>query len=113
MPLVLGVGIGVFILGFVWALAILSCILLARTSLQNAAVGVFFIAAILTVTLIVWPKLPAVPEPEEIKITDQNFWGRLVLQCTMGIFTLASFGIMFSLHWTEPILAKPLKSRRF
>ncbi|XP_071958535.1 transmembrane protein 218-like [Antedon mediterranea] len=113
MALILGVGVGLFILAFVWALAIFSCILCARTSLQNAAAGIFILAAFLTVTLILWPKLPAIPEPEEIKVTDQNFWGRLVLQCIMGIFALACLGIMFSLHWTERILAKPLKTRRF
>ncbi|XP_071493715.1 transmembrane protein 218-like [Diadema setosum] len=113
MALIFGIGTGLFVLALLWSLAILLCAVLSRAdNLRGAAFGFSFLVTIITIVLLVIPREGSVPEPEGNKITDQTFIPRVLMLTLFGLFAFLSLVFMFSLHWTEPIHAKPIKSKR-
>lgn len=105
---VLGVGVGVVVLVVVWAAAAVAVIACGR-SRTVAAVGVTGIAAVLSLLLLLLPQhsLPHQPTVEEVVI-DQLFIPRVVIVLVLSLSALAALGAIIG-HWTEPILAGPLK----
>ncbi|XP_041471330.1 transmembrane protein 218-like [Lytechinus variegatus] len=114
MALIFGVGTGLFVLAILWALAILLCAVFSRADkLRGAAFGIVLLVIIITLILVFIPREDSNAQPSDIKITDQTFIPRVLMLTLFGLFAFLSLIFMFSLHWTEPIHAKPIKSKRF
>lgn len=115
MAVVFGVGVGLFVLGVIWGLSILMCVVLSRSTgnLQMGGIGVIILAGIITIILVLFPKEPLEPLPSEVKITDNTFISRVLMLTLLGLFTLISLVCMFLFHWMEPIFAQPIKAKRF
>ncbi|XP_038065871.1 transmembrane protein 218-like [Patiria miniata] len=114
MALVFGIGAGLFTLGIIWGFSLLMCIILSRAAggAKYGGFALIVLAGVITVILIIYPKEGLVPEPD-IRITDRMFWPRVIILTLISIFALLCFVFMFIFHWTEPIYAKPIKSKRF
>lgn len=106
--LVLGVGAGVIVLAVVWVVA--GVVLLACTHRSLvAAVGIALIATVLSLALLLLPQHsdPHLPVVENVA-TDQLFIPRVVILLLLALSSLAGLGAVV-VHWTDPILARPIK----
>lgn len=113
MATVAGIGIGLFILAFVWALCIFMCIAFSRAqgNLAYAAVGFILIAIILT--LILWFMPRGEPPPEESYIKyDEMYVKRTVLISFVGIGVLLGLAFWLFIHICEEQRTGPLKKMR-
>ncbi|XP_077985733.1 transmembrane protein 218-like isoform X2 [Glandiceps talaboti] len=127
MATVLGVGVGIFILAFIWTLTFALCLFFSRSQgglklsdivyltpecLWNAGIGIFFLSLIITLILIFFPREdPSAPVVEDYTIYDNTIIGRTVLVSFMGLFVLVGVVFVFLFHWMDPMLAKPIKKR--
>ncbi|XP_077985732.1 transmembrane protein 218-like isoform X1 [Glandiceps talaboti] len=114
MATVLGVGVGIFILAFIWTLTFALCLFFSRSQggLKNAGIGIFFLSLIITLILIFFPREdPSAPVVEDYTIYDNTIIGRTVLVSFMGLFVLVGVVFVFLFHWMDPMLAKPIKKR--
>ncbi|CAM9768184.1 unnamed protein product [Lampetra fluviatilis] len=108
-PRVLGIGVGLFVLVFLWVLSLLLCVLMSRASrpLRFVSVGVFLLVVIITLVLVFFPKqTPSVPV-----ITDDFFIGRYVLLTFSLLALLVAIALAIVFHVLEPVYGQPLKSR--
>ncbi|XP_022103157.1 transmembrane protein 218-like [Acanthaster planci] len=114
MALVFGIGAGLFTLAIIWGFSLLMSIILSRASggAKYGGIALVVLAGLITVILIIYPKEGVNPEPDT-RITDRMFWPRIIILTVISIFALLCLVFMFIFHWTEPIYAKPIKSRRF
>lgn len=111
---VLGVGTGVFVLAILWVLALLLCLLLSRAAgFAKLSVNlVFFLALIITLTLVFFPRATQTPDPvKETQIVDTFFIGRYFLVSILSLIFLGSLFLVLIYHVLEPIHAKPLPIR--
>uniref|UniRef100_V9LG66 Transmembrane protein 218 n=1 Tax=Callorhinchus milii TaxID=7868 RepID=V9LG66_CALMI len=111
---VLGVGAGVFILTFVWAVALTLCLLLSRTGslIRCSVILVFLVALLITVSLVFFPRSSLTPEPvDEVLIIDTFFIGRYLLLCILIVVFLTGLFLIFTHHILEPLQAKPLRAQ--
>ncbi|CAM9859167.1 unnamed protein product [Lampetra planeri] len=112
-PRVLGIGVGLFVLVFLWVLSLLLCVLMSRASrpLRFVSVGVFLLVVIITLVLVFFPKqTPSVPVVKEL-ITDDFFIGRYVLLTFSLLALLVAIALAIVFHVLEPVYGQPLKSR--
>ncbi|KAJ8315944.1 hypothetical protein KUTeg_005958 [Tegillarca granosa] len=115
MALVLGVGIGIFVLTFFWALAVVSCIAFSRAQggLSYAGFGIVALVSLLTVVLLVLPREPETPSLEEvIKVYDYSIIYRYLLISGCALFLLIGLIAYLVIHIMEPIYAKPIRRLR-
>ncbi|XP_078464330.1 transmembrane protein 218 [Lampetra fluviatilis] len=113
-PRVLGIGVGLFVLVFLWVLSLLLCVLMSRASrpLRFVSVGVFLLVVIITLVLVFFPKqTPSVPVVKELVITDDFFIGRYVLLTFSLLALLVAIALAIVFHVLEPVYGQPLKSR--
>ncbi|XP_037516006.2 transmembrane protein 218-like [Rhipicephalus sanguineus] len=106
-PRVFEVGIGVFILAVLWTTCCLLCIFLSKTQGISRAVGVFAVALLATVLLLVLPQGEG-QKPKDSDITDSLFIWRITLTVLLGVCALASPMIMIKVHWSVPVQARSL-----
>ncbi|XP_070549344.1 transmembrane protein 218-like isoform X1 [Ptychodera flava] len=127
MATVLGVGVGIFILAFIWALTFLLCLVFSRSQgglkineliyltrecLWNAVIGIFLGALAITLILVFFPREdPSAAKEVDFTIYDHTLIGRTVLVSFMGLFVLVGVVLVFIFHWMDPMLAKPIKRR--
>jgi amino acid transporter len=113
MATVGGIGIGLFVLAFVWALCIFLCIAFSRAQggVAFAAVGFILIAVILT--LVLWFMPRGAPPPEESYIKyDDMYVSRTVLISFVGIFAFLGLAFWTFLHFFEAQRTDRLKKMR-
>ncbi|GFR82941.1 transmembrane protein 218 [Elysia marginata] len=109
---VMGVGIGVFILAFVWVLALIVCITFARSPTSIASLGPLSIlgAVVVSVILIVIPREEKQKSPEkESVVYDYSIVYRSSLIAGLALFVLIGLVMYLVNHAMQPVLAKPLR----
>ncbi|XP_018610960.2 transmembrane protein 218 [Scleropages formosus] len=109
---ILGVGEGVFILALVWILTLLFGVLLSRASgpAKFSIVPLFFLALIITLVLVFFPRSSEVPSPvREVEIVDNFFIGRYVLLSLVSAVFLAAVFMLLPVHFLEPVYARALR----
>nr|XP_032820355.1 transmembrane protein 218 [Petromyzon marinus]XP_032820356.1 transmembrane protein 218 [Petromyzon marinus] len=112
-PRILGIGVGLFVLVFLWVLSLLLCVLMSRASrpLRFVSVGVFLLVVIITLVLVFFPKqTPSMPVVKEPVITDEFFIGRYVLLTFSLLALLVAIALAIVFHVLEPVCGQPLKS---
>ncbi|XP_069805230.1 transmembrane protein 218 [Dendropsophus ebraccatus] len=111
---VLGVGTGVFVIAVIWVVTLLSCVLLARAAgaARFLSLTLFFLAVIVTLILIFFPRASETPSPvKEVQIVDTFFIGRYVLLSLISVIFLGSLFLSVVYCVLEPVYAKPLRLR--
>ncbi|XP_040287049.1 transmembrane protein 218 [Bufo bufo] len=111
---VLGVGIGVIVIAVIWVVTLLVCVLLTRASgaARLSSIALFFLAVIITLILVFFPRASETPSPEkEVQIVDTFFIGRYVLLSVISVVFLGSFFMALVYCLLEPVYAKPLRVR--
>ncbi|XP_041373164.1 transmembrane protein 218-like [Gigantopelta aegis] len=115
MARVFGVGVGIFVLGFLWVLSLFICIVLSRAESGLAKLGPVAIlgAILLTVILVFIPREPEFPTVEEI-ITkyDYTIIYRSSLLATLAIFLVVGLLTFVLRVVNAPVYAKPIRRRR-
>ena len=111
MSVTLGAGIGVWITAFLWALAIISCLVFLRTSggVKYASLALFFIFLIIPVILIlisVFSEKISTTTPVIYENLTRVRYGLVVVGC---FFILVGLIYILVVHAMQPIYAKPLK----
>ncbi|XP_059164129.1 transmembrane protein 218-like [Physella acuta] len=109
---VLNVGIGLFIIAFIWVLALLICIAFSRSPTKTASLGplAILVAIILTIILVFIPRELQTPSAEEqYVIYDYTVVYRSSLIAVMALFVLVGLVLYFTNHVLQPIQAKPLR----
>ncbi|XP_038635396.1 transmembrane protein 218 [Scyliorhinus canicula] len=111
---IMGVGAGIFILAVVWILVLLACMLLSRSGDMISwlsTVFVFFLALILTMILIFFPRAKEIPEPvTEDVVYDTFFIGRYSLLCILIVTILISLILLFPHYLAEHVEAKLIRN---
>ncbi|XP_075695342.1 transmembrane protein 218 isoform X2 [Rhinoderma darwinii] len=111
---VFGVGTGVFVIAVIWVVTLLICILLSRASgaARLSGLALVFLAVIVTLILVFFPRASETPSPEkEVQIIDTFFIGRYVLLSVIGVIFLGSLFLALVYSVLEPVYAKPLRVR--
>ncbi|RUS83925.1 hypothetical protein EGW08_008339 [Elysia chlorotica] len=109
---VMGVGIGVFILAFVWAVALIVCITFARSPTSIASLGPVSIlgAIVVSLILILIPREAKETSPEEESVVyDYSIVYRSSLIAALALFVLVGLVLFLVNHAMQPVLAKPLR----
>ncbi|XP_078054974.1 transmembrane protein 218 isoform X2 [Mustelus asterias] len=111
---IMGVGAGVFILATIWILLLLTCMLLSRsggTISWLSIVFVFFLALIITLILIFFPRTKETPEPvTKDVIYDSFFIGRYSLLCVLIVALLLGLILLFPHYLLEHVEAKLIRN---
>ncbi|XP_048471645.1 transmembrane protein 218 [Rhincodon typus] len=111
---VMGVGAGVFILAVVWVLSLLICMLLSRSGgviSWLSIILVFFLALMITLILIFFPRAKETPESvTEDVIYDSFFIGRYCLLCILIVTLLTGLILLFPHYIVEHVEAKFLRN---
>ncbi|XP_055864546.1 transmembrane protein 218-like [Biomphalaria glabrata] len=109
---VLNVGIGLFVLAFVWVIELAACIALSRspTKLANMAPVSILIAIIISIILIFIPRESQYPSLEEQSVIyDYSIVYRSSLIAVMALFVVLGLVFYFIQHALHPVQAKPLR----
>lgn len=118
MALVLGIGVGLFVLILLWVLGILGCVALSRATgpLKNAVFGIGVLLIVATVILLFYPRKTREEELANAAVkqgeVDQLIIPRTVLFSFMCVFALVAFVFLLLFHWIEPIYSPALTSRK-
>ncbi|KAK7106587.1 transmembrane protein 218-like [Littorina saxatilis] len=115
MARVLGVGVGLFLIAFVWGICIFFCLLLTRASTGISKLGpvLIVVAGIFTGILVVIPREPQFPtEDEQAVIYDYSIVYRSVLVAVLAVFTVVGLVMYLVKHAMEPVYAKRLRRLR-
>ncbi|KAG9351515.1 hypothetical protein JZ751_022766 [Albula glossodonta] len=110
---VMGVGTGVFLITIIWIVALAFGIILSRASgaTKLSIIPVFFLALIITLILVFFPRSAETPSLiKEVEIVDTFFIGRYVLLAVASVVLLLAFFMLLPIHFLEPVYAKPLKT---
>ena len=113
MATIVGIGVGLFILIFIWVISLFLCVALSRAqgSIANAAVGIVLVAFVLTLVLWFFPRgLGNIGE--DFVIYDYNYNTRTAIVSSCGVMLIVGLVILVPLHCFEAQLATPLKARR-
>lgn len=108
---ILGVGLGVIILGFLWALTFCMCVACSRstTKSRNAGPVMFFLSLGITVFLLILPRESLAPPPEEdVAIYDMIFYWRVALLGFLCICVIVGLIGVFTEYLLCQIFAGPL-----
>ncbi|XP_031564480.1 transmembrane protein 218-like [Actinia tenebrosa] len=118
MALVLGVGVGLFVLIFFWVLGILGCVSLSRATggLKNAVFGIGFLLILLTITMLFYPRKTKEEElagssGKKVEV-DYMIIPRTVLFSFICVFAVVAFVFVLIFHWMEPIYSPALTTRK-
>ena len=113
MATVAGIGIGLFILAFIWALCLFLCIALSRAQgvIANAGIGLILLAIILTVVLWFFPRGSPSAE-EQYTVYDSMYMTRTAIISICGIMVAVGGALMVVFHIFEPQRATVLKKMR-
>ncbi|XP_062894597.1 transmembrane protein 218 [Mobula hypostoma] len=110
----MGIGPGIIILAFIWALSFLICKLLSRSGGMVSwlsIVLVFFLALIITMILIFFPRAKETPELVTDEVIFDNFFiGRYCLLCILIVAFLAGLILLFPHYIVEHRDSKPFRS---
>ncbi|XP_075046475.1 transmembrane protein 218 isoform X2 [Mixophyes fleayi] len=109
---VLGVGPGVCLIAVIWVVTLVLCILMYRASAAaRLASGVLvFMAAIITIIMVYFPRESRTPSPiKEVQIVDTFFIGRYVLMSVASLIFLCGVFLVLVYHILEPVYARPLR----
>lgn len=113
MARVAGIGIGLFILTFIWVVSLFMCIAFSRAQggIANAGIGTVFLAIVVTLVLWFFPRGDDTGI-EDYAIYDDYYNGRTALVSMAGI--VLAVGLFFVLinHYFEPQKAIVLKKLR-
>lgn len=115
MARVLGVGVGLFLIAFVWGLCVFFCLLLTRSSTNISKLGpvLILVAGLFTGILVVIPQEPQFPtENEEAVIYDYTIIYRNVVIAGLALFIIIGLVLFLVKHAMEPIYAKRLRRLR-
>jgi hypothetical protein len=113
MATVAGIGIGLFILAFVWALCFFLCLAFSRAqgAVANAGIGFVLLAIILTVILWFFPR--GEPSAEErYTVFDSLYIARMTIISFCGVMMAVGGVLMVVFHVFEPQKAVVLKRIR-
>ncbi|KAJ8034263.1 hypothetical protein HOLleu_21026 [Holothuria leucospilota] len=114
MGLIFGIGTGLFIIIVLWTITVLLSLAFSRVDSLRPVAGVLvLVTTIITIILVLYPREGAIPEAVDVVVTDHTFWGRVAMLAGMGLFTMLSLLFMLVFHWTDPVIARPIKSRRY
>ncbi|XP_048588831.1 transmembrane protein 218 [Nematostella vectensis] len=118
MALVLGVGVGLFVLVLLWVLGILGCVAFSRATggLKNAVFGIGVLLIVVTLVMLFYPRKTRQEElggrsSKQVEV-DGLIIPRTVLFAFMCIFALVTFVFLVVFHWMEPIYSPALTSRK-
>lgn len=88
--LILGVGVGLFIILSLWVLAALIFVISLRVERKIGAIAILFVSA-LTIILISVPRASEKPAPANNKVYDRLFIWRVILLIFLLISSIISF----------------------
>ena len=110
MTKVAGIGVGLFILTFIWVLALILCLSLskARGAIANLGGASVVIAILLTIILWFIPREDIYNNESNI-IYDYHALGRNILLSFFGLFLLIGLMLLLIFHGFEPQRAESLK----
>ncbi|KAK7481731.1 hypothetical protein BaRGS_00017718 [Batillaria attramentaria] len=115
MARVFGVGVGLFLIAFVWTFCILFCLLLTRASTNISKLGPVLIlfAGLFTGILVVIPREPQFPtENEQAVVYDYTIIYRNVIIAALALFIIIGLVMFLVKHAMEPIYAKRIRRLR-
>lgn len=109
---VLGVGVGLFLIVFVWALSLFLCIVFSRSSgaISNLGIVMILVAILFTIILLVLPRQQSTASTP--KIYDYSIIYRWLLISGCILFLLIGAIAYLALHVMEPVYAKPIRKLR-
>ncbi len=110
MATILGIGVGIFVLAFVWVLCLFICVAVSRAQGGIAYAGIGTIIVAIVITLVLWflPRGDPPIEDQFIKF-DEMYVPRTVLISMCGIFLFLGLVFYTFLHVFEQQRAGPLK----
>ena len=110
MDLVLGLGLGIWILAALWSVALLSCFVIARSTgtLRTVSLALFFVIAIVSVILLTLPIDSADLTTNEVILIDNYFLLRIIFIIVGISILLATLGFIFVTDIMVPVHAKRL-----
>ncbi|KAK3699429.1 hypothetical protein QZH41_018590 [Actinostola sp. cb2023] len=118
MALVLGVGVGLFVLMFLWVLGIIGCVSLSRATggLKNAVLGIGVLLVLITIVMLFYPRKTREEElagssARKVEV-DTMIIPRTVLFSFVCVFAVVGFVFLLIFHWMEPIYSPALSSRK-
>ena len=108
-----GIGVGLFILIFIWVVCLFLSVALSRAqgAISNAPLGIILFAIIITLTLLLFPRGPA-DTVEDYTKYDDTYQYRTAIVSVCGIFLFLGLIMLVPMHLFEQLLARPLKTRR-
>ncbi|XP_076457627.1 transmembrane protein 218-like [Babylonia areolata] len=115
MARVMGVGVGLFLIAFVWAICIFLCLVLTRASTNISKLGpvLILVAGLFTIILVVIPRDPQFPtEDEQAVVYDYSIIYRSVIIAVLSLFILIGLVMYLIKHAMEPVYAKRLRRLR-
>jgi len=105
---VLGVGVGLFIIILVWAVALAGLLMFTRMDV-GSAIGILGLASVITVVLLIVPREQksdkVIEETPELVLTDSMFVWRtvmVVLMSVSGVLGAAVVAVDYGLHAVKP-----------
>ena len=113
MALVAGLGVGLFILAFLWVLCLFICIGLSRAQGAMSYLGIVAVLVAIIVSLILWflPRGPDTTAATGI-VYDYTYAGRLAIVICTGIMLLVGLVAYVFLHVFEQHQAVVIKKTR-
>ncbi|XP_064616585.1 transmembrane protein 218-like [Liolophura sinensis] len=106
MARVLGIGVGLFVLAFFWALAVIVALLLSRAkgAASYGSFGVIAAVGLLTVILVFIPREPQSPDEDEdaFKIYDYTIVYRTCLLVACALCLIGGFVVYVIGHLPNP-----------
>ena len=104
----LGVGVGLFIIILVWAVALAGLLMFTRMDV-GSAIGILGLASVITVVLLIVPREQksdkVIEETPELVLTDSMFVWRtvmVVLMSVSGVLGAAVVAVDYGLHAVKP-----------
>ncbi|XP_074659492.1 transmembrane protein 218-like [Tubulanus polymorphus] len=111
MALVLGMGVGIIVLAFIWIFCLFTALALARAEglAKFGCVGMLLLAVVITLILWYIPREPPSGIIEDIKIYDYMFIARVTLLTFFSLMVFVGTGFMLSQWLAVPITGKPMR----
>ena len=113
MVRVLGIGVGLFILAFIWVVCIFMCVTLSRAqgAIANAGVGTILLAVVITLILWFFPRGP-LTDQTDYTVYDYTSIERNALISCCGIMLAVGLVLLVLFHVFDTQRAAPLKKIR-
>ena len=113
MATIAGIGVGLFVLAFVWALCLFLCVAFSRAqgAIANAGIGLILLAVVLTLILWFFPRGPPSAE-EQYTVYDSMYMARTAIISICGIMVAVGGALLVVFHVFDPQKAVVLKRMR-